>query len=1012
MRFEERARNAYERGDKIRALVLLVEGVKRHPGYGPGLAFLVSIYGDEIIHPGLEADVVRALAAQPNPETILADIAYRFEQRGEQGLLRALTLAAQERKLAVDIRRAPQWSEAASNSASVSSIEAFEDRDPEADVEGGPSSAIHLETSFDKVNETPHHGVRSPARGPDDDVRQGLASKDMGAEEDRQTRKERSSGRGARRRTPLIRLRYVLLALIVCVIGSTVGYQLWLQAHRTARVSRLDAALRMMDPLDEGFVSTHFDGRQWPPGEERAPFDERAFFARTLIALELGKDEGLEKLEASSPWGWGGQFHVALIEDDLEAAIVAATRIDLMAPDGLVGIWVRGRLCEARSDWGCADESYRRLSERFPDFVPAYVARMRMATLNYRPDQWEDARQKLQRRKSGHAYGRLSFPDPFMVLEGQDSGFVLDLSEVHEPTIQAAGLVIEAARSLAQWRWDEARAHLEESRSLAPETAVTEVLTGVLEAALGQAERAHETFSRACEPTFGLSEEAVGHLRYLAPLSLTYGGRPDLALVFTSPHRMEQNQGLATSSGAMREFFERAHELRPPVLTAPATSPEARRRERLSYATALGALGAGDLARLVLEDDGEPVEGWEADAERLFGAITSGSNRAAHAGVSRHRDEVASSVATVYLAYLEGRYDDAIESASKLDDESVLKDPRLVRPLALSYLGASRGREALALLEDARGHPFLASEWETLRLRIDVRTGQRDDDARARLAALEAARPTSINRIVDLATAALWLRQMDRARAHAEAALSRAPEHPEVHWILGLIERLEGNENAYRRHFRKAWRGDENEPARLVELGFIHLEFGRHAMAQELFYGALMRDRNNTEALRGMGLAYLGFDEARGQRDMARLLHNYGSRPHLAAQRGEIFKALALLNGAREGEEAARSYLEKAQAELGARADVLVELGRYHHARGEAALARQAYVSALQKHSTFADAHLGLARVALDEGESRLARDHFERFIALQVSGPEVDAARLRLSELRARELLAPGTEP
>lgn len=187
-------------------------------------------------------------------------------------------------------------------------------------------------------------------------------------------------------------------------------------------------------------------------------------------------------------------------------------------------------------------------------------------------------------------------------------------------------------------------------------------------------------------------------------------------------------------------------------------------------------------------------------------------------------------------------------------------------------------------------------------------------------------------------------------------------------------------------------------------VGFIHLDLGRHAMAQELFYEAIMRERQNTEALRGMGLAYLGFDVARGRRDLTRLLANYGTQSHSAAQRGELNKALALLYGASEGHEEALVYLQRARAELGERADVLVEFARYHNARGDKAAARQAYVSALQKHSTLPDAHLGLARVALDDGDHRLARNHLERFLALQQIGPDVEVARELLAGLQPRE--------
>ncbi|MFU8805082.1 MAG: hypothetical protein ACNA8W_14810, partial [Bradymonadaceae bacterium] len=903
MNFEERARNAYERGDKIRALVLLVEGVKRHPEHTSGLDFLLSLYGDEMESAGMESDVVRALSRQTDPELWLADLAFRLEEREQEAMLRSLSLVATEWGFNLDPSRAPQL---------IPREEVLEEA-PEEIIDESPSAPDPI-LDEEIPEEAPL--IEEPVSEP---VSEPVAPR-MPAPVRTATRDEPRDG-------PILRIRYILLIIIVVGLGAFLGYQGWLTTNRASRIAQLDAALRSIDPFDPSFLGSHFDERQWPPGEDREPFDERYFFASTLIALELGED--LDEIDDAgferTAWGRAGHFHRALARGDMEVAIAEAMRIDRTQPDGLVGSWVRARHCEARGELQCADEGYRRLTERFPDFVPALTHRMRLGARRHDREQWEQARAKLQRSHPEHPYAGLPFPDPFPALEGgtEPSGF--SLMETGDEGGRALSNMMLGAEALGRGEWAVATPHLEQALAIEPELAPALILLGILEAAQARPQEARSAFEKAAACPL-ISARLVREIQSWAPLSLIASGRADLAMEFVIL-AMEPAEGLRRGvSEKVEEIIAEARQNRVPALGLGADGTDEAQDAILIRARTLNALGAADYVDAalssVLEDDARKEA---ARLERVFALIHTGERRTLKGVIQRMGEGHLRTIAEVNLAFLEGDYEEAISLATKINPEQGPADLRMLRPLVLSYMATGRGREALALLDLETFHPTRNLEWESLRLRVDARLGRRDASTLARLATLSAVEPTTVTRQVDLATTAFWLRQMDETRKWAERALEFAPAHPEVNWLMGLIERMDADTNASRRHFKKAWRGDEDDPHRLVELGYVQLDFSRYALAQEVFFSAVRRDRHNIEALRGLGMAYLGFDVDRGRRDLARLVHNYGTQPHQAAQRGELFKWLAVLHGSREGEDEAKIYLKRAEGALGQRADVLVE---------------------------------------------------------------------------------------
>ncbi|MEZ4462301.1 MAG: hypothetical protein R3E66_21770 [bacterium] len=99
MSFIERAQKLRARGEDARALLVLVEGLKRHPDSAEGIDVLLRWYALEIPTPGIEPDVVSCLLLQPDGDDLLSTIVDNLRASGSEDLAEAVLDAGEHRGL-------------------------------------------------------------------------------------------------------------------------------------------------------------------------------------------------------------------------------------------------------------------------------------------------------------------------------------------------------------------------------------------------------------------------------------------------------------------------------------------------------------------------------------------------------------------------------------------------------------------------------------------------------------------------------------------------------------------------------------------------------------------------------------------------------------------------------------------------------------------------------------------------------------------------------------------------
>lgn len=90
MAFLERAKSMHERGETVRAAVVLAEGLKREPDAIEALEWLLHLYVEEIPNPGMEREILQILELQPNGTELLALVVAELEEMGADEKIDAL----------------------------------------------------------------------------------------------------------------------------------------------------------------------------------------------------------------------------------------------------------------------------------------------------------------------------------------------------------------------------------------------------------------------------------------------------------------------------------------------------------------------------------------------------------------------------------------------------------------------------------------------------------------------------------------------------------------------------------------------------------------------------------------------------------------------------------------------------------------------------------------------------------------------------------------------------------
>lgn len=1064
MNFEQRARKARQRGQSVRSAVLLIEGLKRHPEASGALELLTDIYVDDLDSSGLEFDLASVLIRQPKPLPLFRSILAALHQRGKASMGRDLVRAAGEKGLdltwppanpspppgepSVDppaegnpepaprpeetpapepapIQAPSANSEPAVGQAAASAPPPQEAREPKPDAQLQPDVEPAAEPDL-APEPAPEPHADPPAEPQTESQAESQAEPQPDTSSSSQTKKRQPADSPPRR---------LGLVAAVVALGIVAAAFWWFRGPDRGSLAALDARIERVDPDSKTAVDALFSSeasQSLPAGVA----DRRAFL-RAVRAADFGRraDHAQPASGQASPdtaWGVAARAADFAREERFEDALTRAAVLERQYPDALASRWARGFVAEARGRYATAVEHYERGHQDFPQFAPMLTGQLRVAVRQGRRQEAAKLREALAKLSPENPYAQLDLALPRLeelraaAPEAAANGSAANESDATRDGAEGGAeqgatprfvrAVAALERSLRQIRGgqeSDALASAEQALEAEPQLGPALLVAGLLRAGALDVERAVQAYTRLAQLP-GLAMEYRWTLQIAAPRSLAGAGRADLAYQFAVPVK-------AAGKVSPRDTRPGADKLPEPVVPLVSveerakTEPLARRalftRAQVLSLLGLGRAAAETLGLLEAVSEVAPRIGFE----RAMVAIRDGSRRAARSAARSGGDDAWGHGARAAVAYFSGHYEDAIDQGRLARRGQAAASIARLRPLVLSLTASQRGREALALLAEARVRLDERAALEALRTRVLGRLGPKADLDGTAYPALVALEPTSIDRLTDLAAIAFWHKRFESARTFAEKVLSVAPKHPEANWVVGLLDQIAGEEGAAQKHFRAAWRDDTDDPRLLVELGRIYLGLDEPRRAQRAFYRALLRDRKSLDALRGLGEAYGRYNRRIGKRDLSRILSGYDGR-HWVAQAAETLHWLAVLEGVRDGKDAGLGYLDRATDLIGESPSLLVERARYRKARGEYVAARKLYARALEKNSTLVAARLGLARMALKTGDDSVARTQLQRYLSITPDGEQAEWARAQLETLTAKSRKAapdpPGPRP
>ncbi|MFB6373965.1 MAG: tetratricopeptide repeat protein, partial [Bradymonadaceae bacterium] len=705
--------------------------------------------------------------------------------------------------------------------------------------------------------------------------------------------------------------------------------------------------------------------------------------------------------------------------DDLEAAVRAATKLSRTRPrDDLVRIWTRGRVAEYRGEIEAARRLYRRGRVTYPDFVPFITGALRVAFVQFDRKAVDRLVNRLNDRNPDHSYGLLAeveFPRVGGSRDGEaeekNDGEAAATSE--SVFIQAVRRYRQAVSALYGGRFEKAVDRASELVGRRDHFGPAFWVRAVARAALFEVEAASGDFGRIAGLS-GLARRYQWQLRRVAPTMLAAAGRPDLGAKYIVPGegpipvrpRRPGRDGAGDKAAERETIVPRTSRWN--TAGSEESFAKLKRGAELARIRVLVELGHHGRAARLLAALRDRTEDRESRLAVLAAEIEARRGRRP-AGPGEWARESASREARLVDAFYSGRFDRAIELGGKLLEETPSVD--LVRYVALSYAATDRGRRALRTLERADLSVLARPALDRVRARIVSRLWHRDAPQTRGIDRLEGLEPTSTQAAVDLAAVMLWKHRVEAAESWSQKAWKRAPDYPEANWMRGLILRLrDGGQSE--RFLTRSWRADGDGVRLSMELGYANLGLDKHERARDLFYSALLADPTSVEAIRGLGRAYHGFSPRKGRWNFERFLENYEGEPSRAVQAAEVLRWLGVFHGVREGHEKGRTYLDRAVDRAGRRPVLLLELARYHRARDQRDEARRLYVDVLERDSTMAEAHLGLARVAGASDNEATMQTHLNRYLDLQPTGRHAAWVRKQLDELEASASETDGNGP
>lgn len=1021
MSFETFARVALDRGDSVRAMLILIEGLKRHPENEQALAMLVNLYGAHST-PGLERDVVHACAAHDEAPYILGQLLNRLDARGMTSMAAHIEQAADA--LGVPIELIPA-EDPDSDLLTLSQLEALI-----AEAEREPYIALDEHDymlSPDELPTLPPEGgapVDEADAGADAGFEAGLDAGPDDARADsqpvfdtdppglwaerfeepvspRQLRDpdtasaERAASAPGRSRAGL---RAVALVLLVGACTAT-G---WFVFARSAADAAQERHVEVFDPLMPTAyeVARSRAEERWGEREDMAGRDA---FVAALRALEQG-EPAPQITPRETAWAYAAQAQAALSAGDQRAALSSLAALERRWPDALPTLWTRARLDEARGHMAQAQRAYTRLHDVAPRFIPALVGAIRASHAIGDVTSAQRAAQRLTALNPAHPYLAIAAPTALTLALWERTQPITPPRRARVATQPAAPddahlrALASHEAAISAWRRGELDEAWEASQAAlkgAPWSPDVMLVHAALQAARGDAMAADATFERLASVE-GLPVARRLELMWIAPRALSLAGRPDLGWRWTiaTPQLAAERAGLDATSAPLPA------RARPVALSLTLAQLDAAPRDLVAHAAlaraqTLRLWGKGALAlealelmeSLPLDERGAAELAAPIELERGLSLVESGQLQRAEGWVEHHAGSPAQPVVAAWLALAQGKAGRAVEIMRAANEATQDPSPEAWRALLYAMASAGQGEAALALMEQRRPSPPHMPALRDVAHMLYAGSGL-DDATPADHAAWAA--PA---RLATLAYAQLMAGQEVAAAASAERALELAPASPEVARVAALVARSQGHQERAASIAQAAGLGEQAGVRLWLDLGQLSLERRRAPAAREAFERVLEARPDDAAALSGLVRAC----EVIGAACREPLLARWGAAQRDPVRALMLARGLAILSGSRAGSAEGLVWLEEGRRRGADDPELLVEFAAYWRALGQDTRAREAYLGALAVRDSFAPAHLGLARLALKAKQMPQAHEHLTRYLALAPRGADADWARRQL---------------
>ncbi len=956
MSFISRAQKLRARGENARALLVLVEGIKRSPDSEEGIDLLLRWYALEIPTQNLETEVVGCLALQPDGDDLLSTIVDNLRGAGQLQIAEDVLGAG---KL-LNLNYIPAEPAAILPDPHVPTPPITADQTFEATIAVAQAPEPE-EPSLQPVEipAEPSKVVAKPALKRVDD-------------------KKKTSTSAAAKPGRRLNRRWVFAALGVLLVIAIV-YLSRDQARKMTAAASIDAELSTLDPMDLTDVLEEAQAAvaAWP---EDKGFSERLAF---IEVVRTGTFQGKTAVhEAETPFGLAALSLSALESGEFEMAISTAARLEHTFPDEPIALWVQGVVLERRGKLSAAGRIFESLTAHHGDFLAGWLGKIRVQTRLGDLAAATEAAEHVSKLVSDH---------PYLIVRNASFPGLQDFTAFRETTPKAPPTKAPKAPDLftasvahlqnavlALRAGDTAQARLDaELASKDSQLVPAQLLASVLRLADYDVERAEAALQNIAHLD-GVSEQELLLVQSVAPLAFSYAGRPDVARRYTAMFGVDVEGVDGQQEGA---FKTRWNEWKPAMLPAVIA--------RVAVMNELGLVEpAVKLAQQFLgQPGGEPLG---------FIVVLLAEQGGANVQFPPLEGE-AQLAGEVTRAAIDGRSRTVIDLAGRIPPDSIYRN-LVVRFLTQAHLALRETGDALGVLDRTHAPIVETIFLDGMRLRVLSRFGKGNPQFVTEADHLLKAEPVGVNRLTDLAYAMFWQGRIKESEAEILRALELNPSHRQANWLYGLLLRQRGNFREAQQHFERSGRDFDNSVDVLIELGIALGELGNHEESRKMFYKAILLDRSNLDALTGLGEAYVKVDSETAVRDLERIMSGYPATRELGAQRAEVLKWLAVVKGVRKGNEEALGYLNTAESLVGKRPDLIIERARYSEAIGEFAGARALYAQALLRNSALGEAHLGLAKMAIREGDTKVARDHLEKYIELEPHGDSREWAEKKLA--------------